>query len=96
MYYACFYAVNALLLNEGLSASKHSGVRSLFNKHFIKTSLICEESGILYNTLYDIRQTGDYEDFYVVDEEKIKSLLPRVKIFLSETEKFISEKAKTE
>lgn len=39
MYYACFYAVNALLLRDGLSAVKHSGVRSLFNKQYIKTEI---------------------------------------------------------
>ena len=31
LYYACFYAVSALLAQQELSSSKHSGVRSLFN-----------------------------------------------------------------
>ena len=31
IYYACFYAVTALLLTRNLSSSKHSGVVSLFN-----------------------------------------------------------------
>jgi uncharacterized protein (UPF0332 family) len=33
LYYACFYIVSALLFTEGLSSSKHSGVRSLFDRH---------------------------------------------------------------
>jgi len=28
LYYACFYAVSALLVRDGLSSSKHAGVRS--------------------------------------------------------------------
>lgn len=60
MYYACFYAVNALLLREGLSATKRSGVRSLFNRHYIKTGIISADAGVIYNTLFDIRQTSDY------------------------------------
>ncbi len=40
VYYACFYAVSALLLSKNLSSPKHSGVLSLFNKHFVKTGLI--------------------------------------------------------
>ena len=32
LYYACFYAISALLVRDGLSSSKHAGVRSLFNK----------------------------------------------------------------
>ena len=35
LYYGCFYAVNALLAASGLAASKHSGVRSLFGRHFV-------------------------------------------------------------
>ncbi len=38
LYYACFYAVSALLVQEGLSSSKHTGLRSLFNRHFVKTN----------------------------------------------------------
>lgn len=30
LYYACFYAVSALLLTKGLSSSKHSGVKVFF------------------------------------------------------------------
>ena len=37
LYYACFYAVSALLVRDGLSSSKHAGVRSLFNQ------AVCED-----------------------------------------------------
>jgi len=36
LYYACFYAVSALLVMDGLSSSKHAGVRSLFNRQYVK------------------------------------------------------------
>jgi len=36
LYYSCFYAVSALLLSEGHSRSKHSGVMSLFDELWIK------------------------------------------------------------
>ena len=32
IYYSMFYEVTALLLIKNLSASRHSGIRSLFNK----------------------------------------------------------------
>ena len=35
LYYACFYAVSALLIKYGLSSSKHSGIKSLFNQNII-------------------------------------------------------------
>jgi len=40
IYYACLYAVSALLLSRNLSSHKHSGIISLFNKNFVKTGLI--------------------------------------------------------
>ncbi len=45
IYYAMFYAVNALLITKGLSASKHSGVLALFNKEIVKKGLIEKELG---------------------------------------------------
>jgi len=32
LYYACFYAVSALLLAKGYASPKHSGVRALFHQ----------------------------------------------------------------
>ena len=86
LYYACFYAVNALLLRDGLNSAKHSGIRSLFNRQYIKQGRISTDAGVLFNTLYDIRQTSDYEDLYIIDSERINSLVPRVKLFLQEIE----------
>ncbi len=32
LYYACFYATNAILIKHNLSSSKHTGVRSILNR----------------------------------------------------------------
>ena len=37
LYYASFYAVNALLVKFDLNSSSHSGTKTIFNKEFIKT-----------------------------------------------------------
>lgn len=47
IYYALFYQVSALLLTENLSSSKHSGIKSILNREFIKTGVIPEEWGKL-------------------------------------------------
>lgn len=36
MYYACFYAVGALLLKNGIKASSHSGLRRQFDSFTLK------------------------------------------------------------
>ena len=62
LYYACFYAVSALLLTRGLSSAKHGGVRSLFHQNFVKPGLVSTELGQIYDRLFDNRQKGDYAD----------------------------------
>ena len=67
LYYACFYAVTALLTRNGLSSSKHTGVKALFNQHFVKTGQVSRENGKLYNQLFEDRQEGDYVDFVLFE-----------------------------
>ena len=71
LYYACFYAVSALLVRDGLSSSKHAGVRSLFNRQYVKTGKIPKDLAIIYNDLFERRQEGDYIDFVSFQESQI-------------------------
>ena len=59
LYYACFYVVSALLASKGLSSSKHTGIRSLFNKNFVKTGLVRKDAARIYNDLFERRQESD-------------------------------------
>jgi uncharacterized protein (UPF0332 family) len=86
LYYACFYAVNALLLSEGLSSAKHSGVRALFNKHWIKPGRLPVEIGAFYNQLFERRQAGDYRDIVSFDPADVGK-------WLGESERFIESVA---
>ncbi len=82
IYYAMFYAVNALLITKGLSSSKHSGVRALFNKEIVNKGLIERQWGELYSDMFDRRQKGDYSDF-------VKFKKQDVEIWLKKAEEFI-------
>jgi uncharacterized protein (UPF0332 family) len=84
IYYALFYAVNALLITKGLSSSKHSGVRSLFNKEFVSKGLIEKQLGKFYTDMFDTRQAGDYKDFVSFKKEDVE-------IWLSQAEQFIEK-----
>jgi len=70
-YYACFYAVSALLVRHGLSSSKHTGVRSLFNQRYVKTGEIPKDLARTYNDLFERRQEGDYIDFVRFQESQV-------------------------
>lgn len=73
LYYACFYTVAALLLTENLSSSKHTGIRSLFARHWIKTGRLPREMGDLYYNLFEHRQKGDYADLATFNRKTSKN-----------------------
>lgn len=74
MYYACYYAVVALLLKNDISVKTHSRVRQAFGKEFVHTGLVSKEYGRFFSILYDYRQTDDYDDFIMMTEDKVKEL----------------------
>jgi uncharacterized protein (UPF0332 family) len=82
LYYACFYAVSALLIQEGLSSTKHTGLRSLFNRHFVKTNKVPKEKARIFNDLFERRQEGDYVDFVSFEESQVLSWLPETEAFV--------------
>jgi hypothetical protein len=59
LYYACFYAVSALLMTQNVSTSKHSHLRSLLHHDYVRPGRIPEEMGKHFDLLFDSRQEGD-------------------------------------
>jgi len=84
MYYACFYAVNAILFSEGLSSSKHSGVMSLFERHWIKTGRLPVEIGKFYRQLFERRQEGDYRDTAKFERDEVEESLAGARSFVEQ------------
>jgi uncharacterized protein (UPF0332 family) len=84
LYFACFYAVSALLLSRDLSSSKHTGIRSLFNLHFVKPGTVSRELGALYNDLFENRQKSDYMDFVRFDSDQVRPWIAQVEDFVEQ------------
>lgn len=91
IYYACFYMVSALLLKNGQISHTHGGTIGLFGFHFIKTGIVSSEFGKLYSELYELRQTGDYDDWKVISETDIMPLVTKIEVFLNTLESLIRE-----
>lgn len=90
LYYALFYAVNALLVVHEIQPKTHSSVKSQFSLHFIKSKRLEKKHGQLFNTLFDLRQRGDYENLYDYDKESVESLLKEVGEMIIVVEKEIN------
>jgi uncharacterized protein (UPF0332 family) len=92
LYYAAFYAVNALLINQGLIFKTHSGTKTLFHKHFIMNGKVDAQYGTIYNRLSNLRQLGDYEAFEVFSREEVEPYFEMVESFLSMVNEILKKK----
>ena len=98
MYYACYYAVSALLIANGITAKSHDGVMQMFGLHFIRTGIFPAYYGKYYSLLFNERQTGDYEDLFNHDEVSTAELYPKAKelvaAFKEKVDQWLSENTK--
>jgi uncharacterized protein (UPF0332 family) len=82
LYYACYYAVSALLVANGLNTQSHAGVKTLLGLHFVSKGLLSNEYGKTFSRLFEIRHSGDYDDFVYCDKEMIDEYTPKVVDFI--------------
>ena len=74
-YYAAFYAVSALLMSEDVELSKHSAVRSTFDRDWVNRGRIEVRLGKIYRKLFDKRQQADYDDLVALDPIQVGTWL---------------------
>ena len=91
LYYACFYAVLSLFANYKIRTHTHSGVKTQLSRHFVKSGKLNLEDGMLYGDLFDLRQKGDYGDFFEFEEKHVTVLIPKVEEFIRKIESLIPE-----
>lgn len=91
LYYACYYAATALLLDKDIKANTHSGVRQMLGLHFIKTGKISVDLGKVFTDLFDKRHASDYDDFITMTREDVEDLLPPAREFIDKIKSLISD-----
>lgn len=90
-YYACFYIVSALLLQQDLTSSKHTGIRAMFNKHYVKTGIVSTDLAALYNDLFRRRHKGDYADMVAFDHDEVAHWLAQAEHFVKQIKALIED-----
>lgn len=91
LYYACYYAVSALLISYNIEAKTHSGVRSMLGMNFTKTEKLSIEMNKFYFDLFENRQASDYADFIYFDRETVDELYQQAALFIKTIEKLIKK-----
>jgi uncharacterized protein (UPF0332 family) len=82
LYYACFYAVTALLLRDGKQFARHSAVKSEFLRKYIKPGLIDVKWSKFYQKLFDSRQEGDYIPTVTFETAEVSTRLQQAYEFI--------------
>lgn len=92
VYYSMFYAVLGLFIFEKYSSSKHVGIISYFNQHFIKTGIFPKELGWAFNRAFDLRQRGDYKEYVSLTHEQVKPVMDAAEIFIDTVKKHLQQR----
>ena len=91
LYYACFYALTAVLLKEGRSFKKHTAVKAALHKDLIRTGIVQPEWGKFYNKIFDSRHEGDYQPLRVFEAEEVKMFLDQGTGFIASMENLLTK-----
>ena len=82
LYYACYYITIALLMENDIQTQTHSGVKAMFGLHFVSKGKVPYEIGKVLTTLFEKRQTGDYDDFVICSQQDVEELMQQTKEFV--------------
>ena len=92
LYYACYYAAMALLINDGHIARTHSGVKALLGLHYATQNKINSDLMKAYRKMFNLRQTGDYDDLAAITMDDVLELYEPAEQFIQTIENLINNK----
>ena len=81
--------MRAVLALDGLDFKRHSGVIAEFRKSYIKTGVFDAELSHIIDSLKDVRQSSDYDDFYLISKEEVSQQVDNAEHFVSEVEVYL-------
>ena len=91
LYYACYYATQALMIHSGHQPKSHSGLIGLFGLHFVKSGIISDEVAFVLQALFDLRLKGDYDVWVDVQPEMVLPLVEPAKKLIIEIENLLKQ-----
>lgn len=90
-YYAVFTAVRAVLAKDRTDFSKHAGVIAYFQKEYIKTGIFDRKYSKYLQTAFQIRNSCDYDDFFIASKEDAREQLERAEEFYCAVCRYLNE-----
>lgn len=94
LYYSCFHAASAVLLDQGFDPNTHSGVKMLFGREVVNSGDAAGRDGRFLKELFEARQIADY-NATMLDvsepplETDLETLFDRVEQFVGDMEELV-------
>ena len=70
---------------------RNSGVLAYFNRRFIKGGLLPEAMGRTLNKAFELRQRGDYREYFELTKDQVEPLLDEAATFVSTVRNYLNE-----
>jgi uncharacterized protein (UPF0332 family) len=93
LYYAMFYAGLAILQRLGKTPSKHSGVISLIDTHYVITGKIPKQLSKAFHRAFEMRQSSDYQASSSVPPDTITDLRKEAELFVNAASELIANES---
>ena len=90
-YYAIFYAIRAVLALERVDFKKHKDVIAYFNQYYVNTEIFPKKMGRKISQAQYAREKSDYEDGYIVSNDKAKEQLDSAKELIELVEEYLNK-----
>lgn len=94
IYYAIFTAVRAVLANDKVDFSKHSGVIAYFQKEYIKTGIFDVKYSKYLQNAFQIRNSCDYDDFFIASKQDAEEQYNRASEFYEGIQNYLLNRDK--
>jgi uncharacterized protein (UPF0332 family) len=92
LYYACYYAVSALLAGKEIYTRTDSDNKQMFSLHFLTTGIISEAFGDFYIELFRMKESSEFEDYCDYAEEDVVPLFAPAKDLINAIEQILYNK----
>lgn len=83
VYYACFYAASAVLLERRLQFVKHTGLRAALHQHLVRPGVLAAEMGRFYDTAFSERHEADYNAMANFDQQIVRQRIGQAQQFVT-------------
>lgn len=89
-YYSVFHAMRAVLALDEIDDHKHSHLISVFRKDYLKTGILDRSLSDIIGSAFEVRNSSDYEDFWVIAKADAMEQVENAEVFLKAIETYVA------